>query len=127
MPQITIEYSYGVEWGVDIQALAKALHETATGSGVFPVGAVRTMARPCVASFVGDGELVNAFVNISVRIGPGRSLELKQKLTKMFFDAAQAHTVSLFEKRPAGLQIELSEHDPAFTLSRNTMIPPPKA
>ncbi len=123
MPQITIEYSHGVEWGVDIQALAKSLHEAATGSGVFPVGAVRTMARPCVASFVGDGGQNNAFINISVRIGPGRPLELRQKLTKMFFDATEAHTKSLFEKRPAGLQIEVSEHDPAVTLSRNTMIP----
>ncbi len=126
MPHIVIEYSHGAEADVDIEMLAQSLHETATKSGVFPVGAVRTMARPCTVSYVGDGAHNNAFINVSVRIGPGRPLELRQKLTKMFFDAAAAHTESLFDKRPAGLQLEVSEHDPAVTLSRNTMIPAAK-
>jgi 5-carboxymethyl-2-hydroxymuconate isomerase len=124
MPQITIDYSAGVEKDADIGALTEAVHKAAVSSGVFPAGAIRTMARRAEFSCVGDGAANNAFVNITVRIGPGRSADVKKSLTAKFFEAADAQLVGLFAKRPAGLQLELSDFDPSLTMSRNTMITP---
>ena len=126
MPHIVVEYTQGVDTDADMQALARALHTAATTCGNFPVGGVRTMLRPTPFSLVGDASDHNAFVNVTVRIGPGRAPELKHKLAKMFFDAAEGAVAGVFDKRPAALQVELSDFDPAVTFSRNTMIPPPK-
>ena len=126
MPHIVIEYTTGVEQDADMQALARELHRVATTCGNFPVGGVRTQLRPTPFSLVGDASAQNVFVNVTIRIGPGRPPELKNKLAKMFFDAAEACVDGLFDKRPSGLQLELSDFDPNVTLSRNNMIPPPK-
>ena len=123
MPQITIEYSRGLESELNLPDLAKVLHRAVVGTGRFPIGAIRTFLRGCDHSLVGDEAGANGFINIQIRIGPGRSAELKTSLTKVFMEAVEAQLADHLAKQPCGVQLEVSELDPAFTLSRNSMMP----
>ncbi len=123
MPQITIEYSRGLESELNLSDLAKVLHRAVVGTGRFPIGAIRTFLRGCDHSLVGDEALANGFINIQIRIGPGRSAELKTSLTQLFMAAVEAQLADHLAKKPFGVQLEVSELDPAFTLSRNSMMP----
>lgn len=123
MPQISIDYSRGLESELDLHELANVLHRAVVGTGRFPVGAIRTYLRGCDYSLIGDEAAGNGFINIQIRIGPGRSAELKTSLTKLFMEAVEAKLADHLAKRPFGVQLEISELDPAFTLSRNSMMP----
>lgn len=122
MPHITIEYTTSLSDVLDAEKLVQTLHDAAIATGVFPVGGIRTFARASVASRVGDGASQNGFVQVNVRIAPGRSLEVRQAVVKALFEAAESGLGSIFEARPFGLQLELSEFDAKVTESRNTMM-----
>ncbi|WP_332684053.1 5-carboxymethyl-2-hydroxymuconate Delta-isomerase [Bosea sp. (in: a-proteobacteria)] len=123
MPHITLEFSQGADQVVDVPAIVDAVHRTALESGVFPVGGVRTFARISPCSRVFDGAPENGFLQISVRIAPGRSLEVRQKLARDLLAAAEAQAGGLFARGPAGIQLEITEFDPQMSVRRNTALP----
>lgn len=122
MPHITVEYTQNVPWVISIDRLVSLLHDTARLTGAFPTGGIRTFARPSVVSLAGDGSGSNAFVQVQIRIAPGRTKQLKQEIAKALFDAARTELQPLFQAGPAALQLEITEFDPDLTFSLNTMI-----
>lgn len=125
MPHITIDYTSDLDADIDMRALADAVHDAACGSGVFPVGGVRTLLRQARYSRVADRGDGAGFVQISVRIAPGRSTGTKAEVARALFEEAASAMSSVFETRDdVALQLEITEFDPAMTLSRNTMLTP---
>ncbi|MEO3999348.1 hypothetical protein [Mesorhizobium sp. CAU 1732] len=126
MPHITIDYTSGLDADIDMRALADAVHDSACRSGVFPIGGVRTLVRQAQYSRVADRGDGAGFVQISVRIAPGRSTETKTDVARTLFEAAASAMSAVFETRDdVALQLEITEFDRAMTLSRNKMIPSP--
>lgn len=123
MPHITLEFSQGVDEVVAVPEVVDAVHRAALDSGVFPVGGIRTLARISPYSRVFDGAAENGFIQINVRIAPGRSLELRQKLARDLLAAAEAGAGALFARGPAGIQLEITEFDPQMSVRRNTALP----
>ena len=107
MPQISIDYSRGLESELDLHELANVLHRAVVGTGRFPVGAIRTYLRGCDYSLIGDEAAGNGFINIQIRIGPGRSAELKTSLTKLFMEAVEAKLADHLAKRPFGVTFNI--------------------
>ena len=123
MPHITIDYNAGIDQMLDISALTDAVHAAACGTGAFPIGGVRTLSRPALHSRVADRGPEGGFVQITVRIAPGRSDALKTEIVETLFAAANAAMSELFERRSdVALQLEVTEFDPRLTRSRNPMI-----
>lgn len=122
MPHITIEYSENLNGSESIPTLVERIHAAAIGTGAFPTGGVRTLALPSMCSRVGDGAPANGFVQIHVRIAPGRTVETRQAIIKALFEAARSVLKPVFAAGPFGLQIELSEFDPGMTLSQSNMM-----
>jgi 5-carboxymethyl-2-hydroxymuconate isomerase len=123
MPHITIEFSDGAAARADIRATVDAVHRVALDSGVFPVGGIRTLARISPCSSVFDGAERNSFVQIDIRVAPGRSTEVKQAVLRDILAAAEAALAPLFAHGPTGLQVEMSEFDAPMRVSRNTALP----
>jgi len=121
MPHILIDYTANLEAAVTQGRLVDAVHQAALDCGVFPVWGVRTLARRVDQYRVGNGDAGNGFVHISVRIAPGRNVELRHRVTHELFAAVQRVMGPLFERQRLGCQIDLSEFEAATTTYCNNL------
>src|SRR3546814_11405815 len=76
---ISIEYSANLEQRLDIAALCATALEAAASTGVLELGATRVRAVRCDHYAIADRHRDNAFVDVSLRIGRGRSEEAKDR------------------------------------------------
>src|SRR3546814_10708016 len=74
---VTIEYSANLEQRLDIAALCATAPEAAASTGVLELGATRVRAVRCDHYAIADRHRDNAFVDVPLRIGRGRSEEAK--------------------------------------------------
>ena len=82
MPHLTLEYSANVEQFCEISSMCSVVRESALGTGVFPLGGIRVRARRCDHYSIADGRLECAFIDVEIRIGEGRSLEVRKNCTE---------------------------------------------
>lgn len=121
MPHVTIEYSANLDAKADISALCRALHAAMLGSGVFEIGAVRVRALRADHYAVTDLDPRNGFVDISVRIGAGRSVADRKAVGEAVDEAAKAVLAPLLAEPYFALSVELREIDPALSWKTNAM------
>jgi 5-carboxymethyl-2-hydroxymuconate isomerase len=119
MPHIIIEYSANLAEDIDVPGLVSAVHQAALETGIFPIGGLRTRAARRNIYAIADGHPDNAFVHVQVRIGAGRTPEIRQSAADQIFAAVKANTVKTFAIRPLGLTLELVEIDPVGSLKHN--------
>lgn len=119
MPHITIEYSANVADHHDIQALVDRVHAEALQHGLPPVDGLRTRAVSREHYRIADGDPVNAFIAISVRIGPGREAVTKASFIETVLDAAESHLQAGHTELAIAWSIEVTELDPEFRINRN--------
>jgi len=111
MPHQTIEYTVNLEPRLDIDALVRVLHETAAGIDVLPVGGLRTRAIGLEHYRVADGHTDNAFVNVYLRIAPGRSFEERRDAGEKLFKALCDYLEPIFSASPLAISYEIQELD----------------
>jgi 5-carboxymethyl-2-hydroxymuconate isomerase len=121
MPNITIDYTPNLAPDVIQLQLVDVIHQAAMDTQAFPQWGIRTMARVAEIAKVARGDADMGFIQIVVRIAPGRDQESRQRITKSLFDAASSALEPLFRKCRVGLQLEVQEFDAAVTLNRNTL------
>ncbi|WP_448679587.1 hypothetical protein [Pseudomonas nicosulfuronedens] len=115
MPHIAIDYTANLADDLATLGLPQKLHEAAQTIGVFPVSGLRTFARAIDHYHVGANTKSEAFINIQIRIAPGRPEELRQRIVDTLFASAEQTLATLIEKRPVGLQLEITEFDRSLT------------
>lgn len=116
MPHIIIDYSRGAGEHVAMDRLTFAVHRCVRDGGLVKPSAVRTLAREATYSCVGDEHVDNHFIQIIVRMAPGRTPETKQKLLTAVLDAARAIAAPALEAGRLGLRADLYESDPDFAV-----------
>lgn len=121
MPHVTIEYSANLDAKTDIAELCRALHGAMLGSGVFEIGAVRVRALRADHYAVTDLDPRNGFVDVSVRIGAGRSLADRTAVGEAVNAAAKAVLAPLLAEPHFALSVELREIDPDLSWKTNAM------
>src|SRR3546814_3850330 len=114
MPHVTIEYSANLEQRLDIAALCATALEAAASTGVLELGATRVRAVRCDHYAIAERHRDNAFVDVSLRIGRGRSEEAQAATGKELWEALRAPCVTLFEPPSSALSLEFSALDPAL-------------
>lgn len=85
MPHLSLEYSANLRGKVDFTELCIKLRDAVLGTGLFEIGAIRVRAFEASAWAVADALPENGFVDMSFRIGRGRSQEEKSRQEKLFF------------------------------------------
>jgi 5-carboxymethyl-2-hydroxymuconate isomerase len=121
MPHITIDYSRGASEVVDIEAMVRAVHREVRDSGLVRPAAVRTLAREATVSLVADEHPQNHFIQIIIRVAPGREPEVKKQLLYGVFEAARGVAEVALADGRIGLRADLCESDPEFAASASSI------
>jgi 5-carboxymethyl-2-hydroxymuconate isomerase len=121
MPHLIVEYSANLETDLDMPVLARALHEAALATGIFPIGGCRTRLARRDVYVIGDGHPDNRFVHVEVRIGMGRPPDVRQQAAQQIFKALEGATAEVFAAHPLGLTLQIVEIDPVGSLKHNNL------
>lgn len=121
MPHQIIEYSANLESAVDIDALVKALHETAAGIDALPVGGLRTRAVARQHYRIADGHTDNQFINVVLRLAPGRPFEVRKAAGEKLFKALCDFLEPLFSSSPLAISYEIQEIDADLRWKKNNL------
>lgn len=123
MPHLTVEYSANLAAHSDLTALCQSLHTAMMASGLFELGAVRVRARPCPHYAIADMLPENAFADLILRIGTGRSAEEKKAVGQALMRTAEAHFAPLLARPHFALTLEVQEISPDFSWRTNAIHP----
>jgi 5-carboxymethyl-2-hydroxymuconate isomerase len=121
MPHQIIEYSANLEYAVDIDALLKALHETAAGIDALPIGGLRTRAVARQHYRIADGHPDNAFINVVLRLAPGRPFDVRQAAGEQLFQALCDYLEPLYSSTPLAISYEIQELDADLRWKKNNL------
>lgn len=123
MPHFTMEYSANLDEAVDFPALCKAVHENILSTGLFELGALRVRALRAEAYAVADLLPENGFIDMSFRIGKGRSEAEKRATGEAIFATVTTFLAPLFETPHFALTLEIREIDPDLSWKKNAIHP----
>ncbi len=121
MPHFSIEYSANLEDKIDLQAVVDVIHEAILSIGPYPLGGVRVRAFKTETYAIADKLPENAFMDMSFRIGKGRSEEDKKRTGEVIFKAVADHLGALFETPHFMLSLEIREIDKELSWKKNTI------
>lgn len=122
MPHIIIEHSKAISKHIDVENLLEALHECAIGIEDLPIGGIRTRAHEATISRVGDGQADRNFIYITIRLGQGRSEQVKRDIGDKLFAVLTDFTSSHFDAGHAiSLGLEIQEIDKNWTWKKNNI------
>ncbi|CAB3798823.1 5-carboxymethyl-2-hydroxymuconate Delta-isomerase [Paraburkholderia caffeinitolerans] len=115
MPHLTLEYSANLADEASIGALCATLAQVldaqrdASGARVYPRGGIRTRALRCEQYFVADGDPHHAFLHGCLKIGAGRSPEVRRATGDALFEAIKQHFAVAFDAHGLALSLEIVE------------------
>lgn len=111
MPHITVEYTDNLRDDGDIRSLLNKINETLIAEGdSFPIGGIRSRAIELKDYVIADGTGENdAFVHVTLRIGGGRSEQVKKSACDKLFEVIETHFEVQFTNRNLALSMELYE------------------
>ena len=121
MPHQVIEYSANLASVVDIDGLVTALHDTAAWIDALPLGGLRTRAVAREHYRIADAHPDNAFVNVYLRIAPGRSFEVRQEAGEKLFEALCNFLEPTYSSSPLALSYEIRELDADLRWKKNNL------
>ena len=118
-----------VEWTDNLEAdgfeirpllalIAAAMRDS---DGVFPWGGIRIRGVRLTDYVIADDSGEDAFINITVKMGAGRSAEFKSAFFNALFDRIKAQLADLFERRFLALSLYVEEADPAGSFKHNNL------
>ena len=123
MPHLTLEYSANLDGRADMAGLCSALLKTLLATGLFEQGAPRVRAVRCDAYAIADELPENSFIDASLRIGAGRSVEDRKRAGDALFECMSEFLAPLFETPHFALSLEVREIDPALSWKKNAIHP----
>jgi 5-carboxymethyl-2-hydroxymuconate isomerase len=123
MPHFTIEYSANLDARVDFERLCRAVHETIMETGLFELGAVRVRTIRSEHYAVADLLPENGFIDMSFRIGRGRSDDEKKRTGEAIFATVTRELADLFATPHFALTLEIREIDPQLSWKKNAIHP----
>ena len=121
MPHLTIEYSANLDGRANIGDLCETLLKTVLETGLFELGAVRVRALRADHYAITDQLPENAFVDLNLRIGKGRTAEEKKRAGEAIFAAAAEVLGPLFETPHFALSLEIREIDAELSWKKNAI------
>ncbi|APH70265.1 5-carboxymethyl-2-hydroxymuconate Delta-isomerase [Aquibium oceanicum] len=121
MPHFTMEYSANLDGKVDVGGLCQVIHGKMLETGLFEEGAIRVRAIRCEAYAIADKLPQNAFIDMSLRIGVGRSEAEKKGAGDGIFEAATTYLNDLLAEPYFALSLEIREIDRDLSWKRNSM------
>lgn len=121
MPHLVFEYTANLRQEGDIPGLLRKANAVMIAQGAYPIGGIRSRAVELADYCVADGSHDDAFVHAAVKIGAGRSEEVRQKTGDDLFEMMKAHFAEIYARRGLALSLELEEFSEAGTWKHNNI------
>lgn len=121
MAHFHIDYSPNLEGRLDIQGLCAVIAKAAGETGAFPLAGIRVRATPCAHVFMADGNPDHAYLDLSVRLRGGRTLEVRKAATEAIFAALKAYCADLMETSSLMISMEMRDIDPELSPKASTI------
>lgn len=121
MPHFIVEYSGNLEDEIDLPGLFEKVHQTLGDTGAFPMGGIRSRAVKAETYRIADAKHDYCFVHMTLKVGSGRSLEVRRHAGDVLFETIKAHFAELQEKRLLAISFELAELNPDLNYKRNNI------
>ena len=112
MAHAVVEYTANLAGSFDLDALLAliARHMREEAGGVFPVGGIRVRAIRLDHYVIADGQGADdAFINIDVKMGAGRSAEFRKTYFEALFGTIRDFLEPVFAQRPFALSLYVEE------------------
>ena len=101
-----------------LELIAKEMREA---NGVFPWGGIRIRGIKMTDYVIADDSGEDAFINVTVKMGAGRSAEFKKEFFGKLFEDIKAHAAPIFEKRFLAISLYVEEADEAGSFKHNNI------
>lgn len=121
MAHFIVEYTRNLAAEADIPALLRKANEALIAQQVYPIGGVRSRAIELTDWCMADGAADYAFVHGTLKIGAGRSREVRQRTGDALFEVMKTHFADLYARRYLALSLEIYEFDEAGTWKHNNV------
>jgi 5-carboxymethyl-2-hydroxymuconate isomerase len=129
MPHLVILYTKNLDAEADMTGLCRALADTMlsirdeSDKQVFPTGGVRVLAYPAAHFAVADGQRDYAFAYLNLRMGRGRSAEVKKLTGEKLLATARGHFEPVLAARYIGITLQIDEGQEVFDAKHSTIHP----
>jgi 5-carboxymethyl-2-hydroxymuconate isomerase len=121
MPHLTLEYSANLDGKVDMRALCTRLRDTMLATGTFEIGAIRVRALCAQHYAITDLHPDNGFIDMSLRMGAGRSADERKAAGDAIIATAKAFLAPQLSTAHFALSLEVREIDPTLSWKLNSM------
>lgn len=122
MPHFIVEYTDNIKNEANISKLFEEIHKVLIARDtVFPIGGIRSRAIEVNDYRIADGAEDDAFVHAVLKIGAGRSEEIKKEVCDALFEVMKDHFSILMSNRYLALSMELIEFSEAGTYKLNNI------
>ena len=109
MPHLIIEYSSNVESALALDDMIETLHRVTADIEAFPLAGLRTRAEKRTHYRIADGHPDNCFVHLTLKIGSGRPIEVRQAAGEKIFEHLVSYLKPISAKRPLAISFEIQE------------------
>lgn len=138
MPHLVMLYTSNLENDTDINALCRRLADAMLSirdeadKQVFPTGGVRVLAYPAAHYALADGGAAGkaagvggdyGFVYLNLRMGRGRSADVKRRTGEALEAAAMTQLSSVLAARPVGVTLQIDEGQEVFDAKNSSLHP----
>ena len=123
MAHATVEWTDNLEIdGFRIRPLLQLIAASMRDAdGVFPWAGIRVRGIRLTDYVIADDSGQDAFINIAVLMGAGRSAEFKQAFFGQLFDQIHEHLAPVFESRYLALSLYVNEPDGGCSYKSNNI------
>ena len=122
MAHLVLEYTANLAADGRLPELLRKTNETLVAQGdVFPIGGIRSRAIELQHWCMADGAADYAFVHGTLKIGAGRSAEVRRRVGDALFETIKTHFADLYARRYLALSLEVAEFDEAGTWKHNNV------
>ncbi len=123
MPHLVVDYSANIEAAAGIPALCRRLHAALLATGLFELGAIRVRASAVQHYVIADQLAENGYLDISLRMGTGRTPADRKRVGEALFAVAIEHLAPLLATPHFALSLEVREIDPELSWKKNAIHP----
>lgn len=111
MPHIIVEYSPNLESALDMAALCDLIRRTAITIDALPMPGIRVRAIKVDHYSIADGNPDHGFIDVSLRLRAGRSMEVRKEAIETLFEAVRDYVSAYMSEHSLALSFEVRNID----------------
>ncbi len=118
MAHLSFQYSQGLSKHLDLSLFCDVMRDTMIKTTYFPVGGIRVRGFVADVISVADGDPSHNFIDMVLRMGEGRSVDVRKKITETLYSTAEDFLKKRNISNSIALSLEVLEIYSEFSIKR---------